>query len=587
MAQDTSTVDTLDSFLSLVPYGAIFTVAGKVYEFATLWGKTDPLSQAVDMLQAEINGLVEAVDALNVRLNELELRVAQIENQRHIDKVRNLAQQCRSVADDLSLRPTETYDRQKLAYQARDLVNQFLDDPDIWLWTDVKTTRHFDDSGVLSGQPSVKSFDPDFKVKLALPVYAWSINLFIAAIDLATGGDPPTVSAHYGETLQRHILQTTSRPEWNDAVPAETLAEKIRSRITCRGSAANKYAAKGQCVINIMCDNVMERSSTWVRSVTIALEDDGPMVLCTWSPDLATWDEEAVEQEKGIALLEQLGEMLRQVLTHGSLRVQPAPHFALTPVQPLAILYGIGHDGSVDWYRQRTADGQGAAAGWSGPEQTQAGWDVYTKVFPAGGNHFYALDPNGKLWWFRHDDFNDGGQHWTGPQEVGHSWGSFVSIIPGGDGVLYAIQPDGILLWYRHTQLDEAGDANTWLQAQVDSGWNEYYKVFSIGDGILYFVTHDGTLHWKKHKGFKEGVAQWDGPRDVGIGWQDFRDIFAAANGVIYAQQPDGVLWQYVHKGWQNGGDMSTWREPVPVGFNAGSYRQMITMMTETPGGVR
>ena len=110
----------------------------------------------------------------------------------------------------------------------------------------------------------------------------------------------------------------------------------------------------------------------------------------------------------------------------------------------------------------------------------------------------------------------------------------------------------------------------------------EYSRAFSVGDGVLYFVTHDGTLHWKKHRGFKDGTAQWDGPRDVGVGWQDFRDIFGADGGVVYAQQPDGILWQYVHQGWQDGGGINTWRERIPVGFNVGSYRQIITMMTET-----
>ncbi|MCZ7600876.1 MAG: tachylectin-related carbohydrate-binding protein [Gammaproteobacteria bacterium] len=72
----------------------------------------------------------------------------------------------------------------------------------------------------------------------------------------------------------------------------------------------------------------------------------------------------------------------------------------------------------------------------------------------AGGDGvLYAVDQNGSLLWYRHDDYRDARSpsSWQGPSLVGTGWGHFVGIFSSGEGVIYAVQPDGTLLWYRHT----------------------------------------------------------------------------------------------------------------------------------------
>ncbi len=39
---------------------------------------------------------------------------------------------------------------------------------------------------------------------------------------------------------------------------------------------------------------------------------------------------------------------------------------------------------------------------------------------------------------------------WELPKEVGTGWGHFTKIISAGDGDIYAIQPNGDLYWYKH-----------------------------------------------------------------------------------------------------------------------------------------
>lgn len=580
MANETKTVETVVSFIPGT-YGAVAQAFMAIFDFAHSFGKTDPLDYAVARLQRQIDALVAELGKVNDRLNRHARRIARIENERHVDKLLDLNREAARLALRIAQRPTDAKERALIGFDARVLADRFLLEPDVWQWTDLEVTRHFDDYGQFARE-EVWPLEPDFKTHLALPSYTAALLLLLAAIDLDTMGEPSAVRQRYGDALERHLTAVTSRPGWTDlADPPETLAEMIRARITCRPLAVNKYAAAGECVFGIVCENVMERHTAVVRDVTLMMADRGPTVLCSAPPDVGRADEEEIEGEKGVTLLTQLGQLMRQVLTQGSLREPFIGRFALAPTLPLALLYGIGHDGSVDWYRQAPGDGANAVSGWLTRQGTRHGWEDYTRIFPAGGNCFYALRSDGELHWFAHDDFNDGGPAWTGWKRVGTGWNNFLSITPGGDGVLYAVQPDGKLLWYRHDGLTSGGDVETWRGGvPVHAGFHEYQRLFSVNEGVLYAVQPDGRLLWFHHKGFKDGTPRWDGPRDVGNGWQNFRDVFGTDEGVVYAQQADGTLLRYVHLTWKTGGDVRTWRPPVPVSFGVGGYKQMVTLMS-------
>jgi hypothetical protein len=588
MSKEMENIYTVVDFVP-PPYGTVFKVFLKVFDFAHNFGKMDPLEVAVARLQKQIDDIFEELKGLNQRVNDLALEVVKIQNERHIDKLLEVNREAARIAFHVNQRPTDTLERARLANDAKILADRFLQEPDIWQWTDVRVRRAFDEQDHLAGEIQVDPFPPDFKAHLALPSYTSAILLLLSAIELDVMGEPATVRQRYGEVLERHIAQVEIRPGWDDhADQPETLPEMIRARITCRPYAAHTYAIQGQCLIGIVCENVMERRSDVVRDVTLTLDGPGS-VACTAPENIGLFDEREIEDQKGVALLAELGQLMRRILAAGSLREQYIGLFVdgpAVPTLPLAVLYGISFDGGVDWYRQNAA-GAGSAANWLGPKRTREGWGSdYIKFFPAGGNSFYGLRSDGVLQWFQHDDFNDGGTGWQGPRDVGTGWHGFRSITPGGDGVLYAVQPDGTLLWYRHDGVTNGGGLETWRGGTiVNSGFQDYQRILSVNAGILYAVANDGRLLWFKHKGFKDGTPAWDGPVAVGTGWQNFRDVFGADQGVIYAEQTNGTLLRYVHNGWATGGGMETWEQPVRVGFALGGYRQMIALMSREARG--
>ena len=537
MGQQTSNLSTL---VGLVPvYGTVISYVVQAWEFASSFGKADPLDLAVAQLQRQIDALVAALEEVNRRLDAHAQRIVKIENERHMDKFLELGRESRRIAFEIALNPFDANERKRLGFHAMELANRFLNEPDIWEWTDIGFTRDFDDDGNFIRQ-HVDVLAPDFKAHLALPLYGNVIMLLLAAIELDTKGEPAAVRRIYGNLLERHIAAVLSRPAWDEFNEApQTLPEMIRARITCRPFPLNKFAVDGECVFGIVCENVMERRSTVVRDTTVMLADRGPSVLCTVDPNIGRFDEEDIEGEKGVLLLTELGDMMRRVLQTGSLREPFIGRFLMSPTLPLAVLYGIRHDGGVDWHRQVSGGAPGAPAYWQGPVRTRAGFENYTKVFPAGGNDLYALRDDGVLQWLRHDDFNTGGSTWTGPRDITFGWNNpaLISVTPGGDRVLYQLDNNGELWWLRHDGVTVGFDNRAWSGPRlVHSGFNQYIRLFSVGEGVIYGITSDGRLMWHRHKGFRDGSNVWEGPRQVGTGWQNFRDVFGTDNGVIYGQ---------------------------------------------------
>ena len=266
-----------------------------------------------------------------------------------------------------------------------------------------------------------------------------------------------------------------------------TFAEMIRARITCRPFALSKFAAKGECVFGIVCENVMEHRSTNIRDVSILLADQGPGVLCTVDPDIGRSDEEDIEGEKGVVVLTELGDMMRRVRDNGSLREPFIGRFVMSPTPALAVLYGLRHDGGLDWYRQASPGAPGTPANWQGPVRTHEGFQDYLKIFPAGGNDIYALRKDGVLQWWTHDDFNTGGPGWTGPRDIAFDWihPSILSVTPGGDRVLYRLDDSdafnsGGLTWLRHDGVTTGFAASAWSgPVVVHSDFAQFVRLFS------------------------------------------------------------------------------------------------------------
>jgi len=581
---------TLETIVEVIPvYGSVIKTAIQIFDFAHNFGRSTPLDQTLADFQKQIDALVAGLEEVNRRLNVHAQRIVKIENERHVDKLLTLGRELQRIAFRILQSPADAGERSLLAFDAVALANRFLDEPDIWEWTDIGITRDFDDDGNFL-RSHVEILDPDFKSHLALPLYSNAVLLLLVAIDMDTKGDPSTVERRYRQRLERHIAAVLSRDGWDDLNdPPLTLAEMIRARITCRPFALNKFAAKGECVFGIVCENVMERRSTNIRDVSILLADEGPSVLCTVNADIGRSDEEDIEGEKGVLLLTELGDMMRRVRDTGSLREPFIGRFVMSPTRALAVLYGLRHDGGVDWYRQASPGAPGTPENWQGPVRTHEGFKDYLKIFPGGGNDLYALRRDGVLQWWTHDDFNTGGPGWTGPRDITFGWNDplILSVTPGGNRVLYRLDDrhefgNGGLTWLRHDGVTTGFDANAWSgPVVVHSEFAQFVRLFSVNEGVVYGVTADGRLMWHRHKGFRNGASVWDGPRQVGTGWQNFRDVFATDGGLIYGQHDDGSLMRYVHLGWETGA--FTWIDPVPVAFGMGGYKQVISLMSRSP----
>jgi hypothetical protein len=259
--------------------------------------------------------------------------------------------------------------------------------------------------------------------------------------------------------------------------------------------------------------------------------------------------------------------------------------FATTPhdYQPLWV-YGIRPNGEMTWYRKDTN-----ASAWEGPKKVGTGWNSFKDVIPAGGNSFYALTPDDRLIWYRHDGFNEGSFTWSPQVEVGNGW-SFVRIFSGGEGIVYAVKSDGTLLWYRNNSANHG--ERSWDEAKVvGSSWDHFKDVFSTGKGAIYAVQNDGRLLLYQHEGYQTGAATWQQDRVVGTDWNQFQQIIPSGDGVILAIRPNGELLWYKHRGLTSpvgfGRLTETWDGPVVIGSGWQDFGKVIALIPDSPSIVR
>jgi hypothetical protein len=258
-----------------------------------------------------------------------------------------------------------------------------------------------------------------------------------------------------------------------------------------------------------------------------------------------------------------------------------APNFS----QP-AILYGIGADGILRWYRHNGA-ATGVAAGvpgaWADAKNVNHGWDSFKQVFSGGGGVIYGITRDGKLIWSRHTAYLSGlgvevAGAWDESREVSEGWGGYRQVFSGGGGIIYAITQDGQLLWFKHSGFAN-GSAEWEGPAPVAMGFGNYQQVFAGGNGVIYAIGADGILKWNRHLGYLNGAGDWAGVKDVGRGWDGLREVFSVGSGIIYAISQDGTLRWYKHVGYLDGRGMESpgaWQGRIEVGRGWHSFTRVI-----------
>jgi hypothetical protein len=186
----------------------------------------------------------------------------------------------------------------------------------------------------------------------------------------------------------------------------------------------------------------------------------------------------------------------------------------------------VGRGGAID-RRTGSAGPLGVSGGAVG-----GGWTSCRKIVAAGDGVLYCVGADGALRWFRHGDAADAAVRptWYGPSVVGTGWGNFVHVFSTGEGYLYAITPTGDVLWYWHRGYQTG--QNIWEgPRQVHAGWRDLRRVFSPGAGVIYALRADGVLLWYEHEGYRDGKPAWIGPVQVGADWGVFLQVFPRMTG--------------------------------------------------------
>jgi M6 family metalloprotease-like protein len=254
----------------------------------------------------------------------------------------------------------------------------------------------------------------------------------------------------------------------------------------------------------------------------------------------------------------------------GIVTIRENPHAVYIPAflpRDHVPVYGIGSDGTLNWYLHNGRDN--ARSDWLGPRPVGYGWDQFTHVFPSAGGVIYAVKSDGSLVWYRHQGHVNGTFGWAGPSTVMGDWNRFSTSFAGAGKALYAVDSRGDLRWYGHEGHDDGSYA--WSgPLTVDTHWDQFASVFPGPGGVIYAIKTDGTLLWYRHDGYADGSRSWSGPEIVGRGWDQFTVVFAGAAGVVYAVRPDGAIMWYRHDGRRAG--TFAWTGPRQVGNGWDSF---------------
>lgn len=573
------------------------------------FGKTDPIDLAMERIERELQEIYSRLDGLDDRIDELVDIVVRSENRARVRWLRGKAGEVTSLAFELRQDPGRAA---VVAHGAARIADELLEDEDAWLWRDVLVRPRLDAYGEPTGETYSDPLPADFKVALALPVYVGALILWMAAISAHVRGDrsrvaPPLrqpvdgghrqeVQAIYGAELERHIAATGVRRDWREGEPPLTLPEKVRSRISCRPVAHEKYARDGRCVFSIMCTNEIERTTTSVREISITVETGPFPVLCTIDPGVGLQDER--EEEDGYPasrVLARMNEILRAMHATGQFPFEPfVGQFPDWQASRVA-MYGLGPDHSVTRYTQNLTP---APEPWQGPEVLLAAVP-HPELVAAGGEAILGQANSGEWLLYRAPD-------WDSPVPVGTVMSSTPTLLQGGGlppvwrsfgggyGVLYGLvagRPNaefstGDLYWVR-LENPSPGAAPTFSQMRkVGWGWDRFTHVFSAGDGVIYGVWPNGWLHCRKHAGWSDGSFGWDEPIDFrDIDWRTFARIVPAVDGLIYAMYPNGRLVCLRHKDHRHTGP--TFEGPIDVGRGWDVFDQLVAELPTAFGGVQ
>lgn len=193
----------------------------------------------------------------------------------------------------------------------------------------------------------------------------------------------------------------------------------------------------------------------------------------------------------------------------------------------------------------------------------------FLNLVPGGNGIIYAIQADGKLYWYRHTNWSTGTPaNWANSgsgRVIGNGgWQKFRFVLAAADGQIFACMPNGDLLWYRYILSNSSTGAGSWHSAsgtRIGTQWN-FPRVIGGWNNVLYAQEANGDLRWYKYTG-TNGSFKWaanSGAR-IGTQWQPYTQLFADPNGVIYGTRHGSALSWFRYLGtdgsfkWANGGE--------------------------------
>lgn len=547
-------------------------------------GGPDPVGEALKAVNARI-------DTLQNEFNQLQGTVNQIQNQQfkdeNLSRSRWLVDARNTIQRDAAVMSTRPNNQQLtgLLVEAQQTADKFIDDTDLWQWSDLRV--HTDGSGV-----HTDGMQPDFKMLPAFEHYAHALTLWMAELQYASQGNPNYVTGNKNlvRALLKHSAFLSVRPNWTrtSGTAPLTLPEQVMYRSQCAVVlASNQYTGAGQypdpktglCYARMQCTDA-QRHTFWALpkpySDELSWRPANPKTdVCTLSlgrhgESPSDAPEAEMANENGVEAMTMLAGQLRQLAKFGTLATQFIGQFDMTFYSKES-LYGVKPNGELLWYGD-TIGVDKNPPNQQQPQQvtgnsvlnTPAGIAGRAGAAPRGNSRLNTPASAAAVAGLRSSTKII--HKWDGPKVVGSGWQNFRAVIPGGHSTFYGLTADGTLLWYRHDGVMD-GTPKWKGPVQVATGWNTYKLVFGGGDGILYSVDAQGSLNWYKRTDYDEastlsarmgtktmGVArQYLGPVRIAAGFGNYTQVFSTGQGIIYAITADGRLLWFQHAGYQAG----------------------------------
>ncbi|MGP3775931.1 N,N-dimethylformamidase beta subunit family domain-containing protein [Streptomyces sp. SDT5-1] len=227
----------------------------------------------------------------------------------------------------------------------------------------------------------------------------------------------------------------------------------------------------------------------------------------------------------------------------------------------------------------------------------------FLNLVPGGNGIIYAIQADGKLYWYRHTNWSTGTPaSWANSgsgRVIGNGgWQKFRFVLAAADGQIFAFMPNGDLLWYRYILSNSSTGAGSWHAAsgtRIGTQWN-FPRVIGGWNNVFFAQEGNGDLRWYKYTG-TNGSFSWaanSGAR-IGTQWQPYTQLFADPNGVIYGTRHGSALSWFRYLGtdgsfkWANGGQAidTTMLGPFERGLfsnGSGTIYKIQTSTANPPG---